>query len=111
MACSPSADVRGADGACGRFELSVVEASPPTRLVMDVRTPIAQSRVTHDFVGLPDGRTSYTKRVEANYRGWLRLFVPSLDRIIIGAVRREVARAGEYAELSVVEVARDGDPR
>ena len=77
-----------------KFEAHVTEDARPLYIVTEVVTPSADSRITHRFDPLPNGRTRYTKRVEPTYRGVAnRLLGPVLAVFLRRWVRAEVRRA------------------
>jgi uncharacterized protein YndB with AHSA1/START domain len=82
----------------GQFVATVIEHDPPRRIVLDVRTPSARSRITHTFDSLPDGKTRYTKTVEPSYRQPARPWRPALNALLRTEVRREVHRAARHAD-------------
>lgn len=80
-----------------RFRARVVQDGRPGRLVQEVETPSARSRVTYTFAPAGAGRTLLAKRVEVlEARGLLGKVL--LPLVLGGAVRREVARAARLAE-------------
>lgn len=85
----------------GSFSAQVTEDSRPERVVAEVKTPTANSVITHSFDPLPDGGTRYTKRVEPILRSRLSR---ALHRPLVAALRwfvpREVARAAAFADSS-----------
>lgn len=78
------------------FDAQVIENRLPESLTLVVKTPNAQSRITHRFEGLPESRCRYVKIVEPK---WHNKFIgPFWGWLIIGpSMRREVRRAAELA--------------
>ena len=77
-----------------KFEAIVTEDQRPLYVVTEVKTPSANSRITHRFEPLPGGRTRYTKQVEPRYRSRVMgLFGLPFEFLLRRWVRAEVRRA------------------
>jgi uncharacterized protein YndB with AHSA1/START domain len=104
---APGTRMRWTVRAAIRFEATVATADPPHHVALDVRTPTATSRVTHDFAELPTGHTRYTKTVNPTYRGWARAITPVLNLVLRRSIRQEVARAAALPRTPITT----GSPR
>lgn len=84
----------------GLFSARITEDGRPSRVVMEVVTPSADSRIIHAFDALPGEGTRYTKTVEPRGRsGMSRFMMPLLAFMIRGFVKKEVKRAAAFADL------------
>jgi hypothetical protein len=84
----------------GTFKARIIEDARPERVVMEVITPSAETKISHSFVALPGGGTRYSKRVyEPRFpSATSRFFSPLIMWMLQFFVKREVKKAAAYAD-------------
>ncbi len=81
------------------FKAQVVDDQRPSKLVMKVETPSADSVITHEFASLPEGGTRYTKTVEPIPRsGTMGIAMILLKFMLNILMKKEVKRSAAFAD-------------
>lgn len=83
----------------GIFKAEIKKDARPTSVEMQVRTPSADSIISHTFEVQADGKTLYTKSVEPIWHsGFSKLLSGLFIPILRSMVKKEVIRAAAYAD-------------